>query len=136
MDARGVHCILQSEEFILLTPCLLLIFVVQLETDPSLLITKARRALERYGHQVVVGNDLNRRKYEVVFVSRPPGAFATTDGHATLGADSFEERWLRIEPEAASAPHRPKEIEEDIVAELVARHQVYIDISRPPSPQE
>jgi len=46
----------------------------KLETDSDLLLPKARQALERYGHQVVIGNDLHRRKFEVVFVSKksPP----------------------------------------------------------------
>ncbi|OCF39027.1 phosphopantothenate-cysteine ligase, partial [Kwoniella heveanensis CBS 569] len=42
----------------------------KLETDPELLIPKARAALSRYGHQLVIGNELHRRKYEVVFVER------------------------------------------------------------------
>ncbi|KAK0526673.1 Phosphopantothenate--cysteine ligase cab2 [Tilletia horrida] len=56
----------------------------KLETDPSLLIPKARAALERYGHQVVIGNDLNRRKFEVVFVQRQLGT--KTDGAASAPA--------------------------------------------------
>ncbi|KAF8955352.1 phosphopantothenate-cysteine ligase [Flammula alnicola] len=44
----------------------------KLETDQDLLLPKARQALERYGHQVVIGNDLHRRKFEVVFVSKKP----------------------------------------------------------------
>ncbi|KAF7303170.1 Phosphopantothenate-cysteine ligase [Mycena kentingensis (nom. inval.)] len=52
-----------------------------LETDDHLLIPKARAALNRYGHQVVIGNELHTRKYQVVFVERkkkplpplPPG---------------------------------------------------------------
>jgi len=45
-------------------------FVVsfKLETDDSVLIKKARKALERYGHQVVIGNLLTTRKSRVVFV--------------------------------------------------------------------
>ncbi|KAK6910450.1 hypothetical protein I203_104482 [Kwoniella mangroviensis CBS 8507] len=42
----------------------------KLETDPQLLIPKSRAALSRYGHQLVIGNELHRRKYEVVFVER------------------------------------------------------------------
>ncbi|TFY73900.1 hypothetical protein EWM64_g10113 [Hericium alpestre] len=86
----------------------------KLETDPALLIPKARGALERYGHQIVVGNDLHRRKYEVVFVSRE---------HA--GQD-ISEHWLRIGPGAINALGHPKEIEEDIIAELVKRHDAWI----------
>ncbi|KAI0631260.1 phosphopantothenate-cysteine ligase [Trametes polyzona] len=89
----------------------------KLETDPQLLIPKARQALARYGHQVVIGNDLNRRKFEVVFVS--------PRNSASTGATEpqYEESWLKIDP--AQTPK--KEIEEDIVAELVKRHKAWIE---------
>jgi len=47
-------------------------FVVsfKLETDPDILISKSRAALEKYGHSLVIGNILNTRKREVVFVDR------------------------------------------------------------------
>ncbi|KAL8770214.1 MAG: hypothetical protein Q9209_004056 [Squamulea sp. 1 TL-2023] len=41
----------------------------KLETDPSILITKARKAIERYSHHLVIGNLLATRKWEVVFVA-------------------------------------------------------------------
>ncbi|ERS99588.1 phosphopantothenate-cysteine ligase [Sporothrix schenckii 1099-18] len=41
----------------------------KLETDPELLIGKAKGALERYQHHLVIGNILNTRKQEVVFVT-------------------------------------------------------------------
>ncbi|KAI0266509.1 phosphopantothenate-cysteine ligase [Gloeopeniophorella convolvens] len=90
----------------------------KLETDPALLIPKARTALERYGHHLVIGNDLHRRKYEVVLISRDIHGSATSEVTAT---------WLRISADAINAPGRPKEIEEDIVAELAKRHQGWID---------
>ncbi|KAF8903349.1 phosphopantothenate-cysteine ligase [Gymnopilus junonius] len=138
----------------------------KLETDPNLLIPKARQALERYGHQVVIGNDLHRRKYEVVFVSKkplpplPPGVTDSTstsspevdasgkqqeEGEEEEGsisvtkaddaqekqeelADSFSEHWLHIDvADTVQTPGFPiKEIEEDIVAELVRRHLEWI----------
>ncbi|KAF9010071.1 phosphopantothenate-cysteine ligase [Cyathus striatus] len=93
----------------------------KLETDPDLLIPKARAALERYGHQVVIGNDLHRRKHEVVFVSRKP----PVDG---FSEPQFSESWLRIDIVATAGvpPSHVKEIEEDIVAELVRRHDAWI----------
>ena len=51
----------------------------KLETDPSLLVSKAQQALERYSHHLVIGNLLSTRKFEVVFVA--PGK---------------EERWIRV----------------------------------------
>ncbi|KAJ8609945.1 hypothetical protein MRB53_038883 [Persea americana] len=41
----------------------------KLETDPSLLSTKAHYALKKYAHHLVIGNLLNTRKWEVLFVS-------------------------------------------------------------------
>ncbi|CEH14873.1 Uncharacterized conserved protein with similarity to phosphopantothenoylcysteine synthetase/decarboxylase [Ceraceosorus bombacis] len=81
----------------------------KLETDPKLLIPKARAALERYGHQLVIGNDLTRRKEEVVFVELEK-----------------EERWLRLSKmrEALRGGLGGEvEIEEAIVKELCHRHQ-------------
>ena len=51
----------------------------KLETDPSLLISKAETALHRYSHHLVIGNLLSTRKWEVVFVA--PGV---------------RERWIRV----------------------------------------
>ena len=96
----------------------------QLETDPELLVPKACTALERYGHQVVIGNDLNRRKYEVVFVSRRNEFTKRPDDDGS----GFEQNWLRINPSSASFNSRAvKEIEEDIVAELAGRHKIWIE---------
>lgn len=41
----------------------------KLETDPAILVHKARYSLERYQHHLVIGNLLATRKWEVVFVS-------------------------------------------------------------------
>jgi phosphopantothenate---cysteine ligase (ATP) len=42
----------------------------KLETDPDMLLSKARQALHRYHHDLVIGNLLMTRKWEVVFVSK------------------------------------------------------------------
>ncbi|KAL9710242.1 Phosphopantothenate--cysteine ligase cab2 [Leucoagaricus gongylophorus] len=90
----------------------------KLETDQDLLIPKAQAALERYGHQVVIGNDLHRRKFEIVFVSR---------NNDSKTSEQFVENWLKINP-ALTHPgiEQIKEIEEDIVGELVKRHTTWI----------
>ncbi|KAF4618837.1 hypothetical protein D9613_010068 [Agrocybe pediades] len=107
----------------------------KLETDPNLLLPKAKQALDRYGHQVVIGNDLHRRKFEVVFVSKkpqpalPPGIEQTEAAiaHASDASNAFSEYWLRIDiPETPTPGFPAKEIEEDIVAELVRRHAEWI----------
>ncbi|TKR77586.1 hypothetical protein L596_018528 [Steinernema carpocapsae] len=41
----------------------------KLETDDSILIRKAKGAIDNYGHQLVIGNILTTRKYKVVFVT-------------------------------------------------------------------
>ncbi|KAG6812217.1 hypothetical protein H0H92_003838 [Tricholoma furcatifolium] len=114
-------------------------FVVsfKLETDEHLLIPKARAALERYGHQVVIGNDLHRRKHEVVFVSpkAPLPSYAhvrTPDLEGSSYSEAFDEMWLRIPVPTTTdvAPNQVKEIEEDIVAELVRRHEAWITGTR------
>jgi phosphopantothenate-cysteine ligase len=51
----------------------------KLETDPNLLGVKSRTALEKYAHHLVIGNMLNTRKYEVLFVSAGGG-----------------EKWIRV----------------------------------------
>lgn len=53
----------------------------KLETDPSLLVTKAKDALAKYQHHLVIGNLLATRKWEVVLV--------TTNGKI---------EWIRVPP--------------------------------------
>ncbi|KAI8722368.1 hypothetical protein NCS52_00380500 [Fusarium sp. LHS14.1] len=69
----------------------------KLETDPALLVRKARYSLDRYQHHLVIGNLLSTRKWEVVFVS--PGR---------------EDRWVRVPREGGwgEAELRPLKAEE------------------------
>lgn len=81
----------------------------KLETDRNLIIPKARAALERYGHQIVIGNDLHTRKSEVVFVQPE--------------SEPDNEQWVRIsEQDLANGV----EIEEQIVARLIEMHEKHI----------
>ncbi|KAB5562789.1 DNA/pantothenate metabolism flavo protein [Coniochaeta sp. 2T2.1] len=41
----------------------------KLETDPTILVHKAKYSLDRYQHNLVIGNLLSTRKWEVVFVT-------------------------------------------------------------------
>ena len=82
----------------------------------DLLIPKAKTSLERYGHQVVIGNELHSRKYQVVFVAR------TSEGTSNETTQSFEEKWIRIDEEASQ---HGKEIEEDIITELARSHTAW-----------
>ena len=75
---------------------------------------------------MVIGNDLHRRKFEVVFVSKklpPPGADETSQQPVV---NPFVEYWLRIDIPDANPGVHVKEIEEDIVLELVTRHAEWI----------
>ena len=56
-----------------------MIISFKLETDPSILSEKAWTALKKYSHHLVIGNLLNTRKWEVLFVSAAGG-----------------EKWLRV----------------------------------------
>ncbi|KAI9637440.1 putative phosphopantothenate-cysteine ligase [Dioszegia hungarica] len=108
----------------------------KLETDENLLIPKSRAALSRYGHQVVVGNDLHRRKQEVVFVERSAkGTPAKGAGNSRLTGvqtppvmdadlpevEEYAETWLKLD-QLQGSEGREVEIEELIVRELVLRH--------------
>ncbi|KAH7335975.1 DNA/pantothenate metabolism flavoprotein [Rhizoctonia solani] len=90
-------------------------FVVsfKLETDKDLLVPKARAALERYGHQVVVANRLDNRKYEVIFVTR-------ADNGPGSGNPKFKEETVRLKDDNS-------EIEEEIVKKLAVSHDQWID---------
>ena len=56
-----------------------MIISFKLETDPSMLSEKAWSSLKKYQHHLVIGNLLNTRKWEVLFVSAAGG-----------------EKWLRV----------------------------------------
>jgi len=101
----------------------------KLETDPSILIPKARTSIERYGHQLVIGNLLNTRKYEVVLVSRKD--LITAMEQSAERADKvqlersidgeFVQNWLRLR-------EGRMEIEEDLIAQLVKYHGAWIQM--------
>ncbi|KAK0303055.1 Phosphopantothenate--cysteine ligase cab2 [Friedmanniomyces endolithicus] len=92
----------------------------KLETDPSLLAKKARYALEKYSHHLVIGNLLNTRKWEVLFVSADGG-----------------ERWIRVPAGRRSVPtwihdgaqmgEPAIEIESWIVPEVAEEHTKMIE---------
>merc|ERR1712070_676002 len=67
-----------------------MIISFKLETEPGLLARKARYALEKYSHHLVIGNLLTTRKWEVLFVSATGG-----------------ERWIRV---PAAAGRRTKSV--------------------------
>ncbi|KAI8837120.1 putative phosphopantothenoylcysteine synthetase [Chytriomyces cf. hyalinus JEL632] len=82
-------------------------FVVsfKLETDPSILISKAKASLARYGHQAVIGNILSTRKYHVILITNE------------------EEKDIRLPEKEADAG---AEIEGLFIPELISRHEEWI----------
>ncbi|OZJ05464.1 hypothetical protein BZG36_01661 [Bifiguratus adelaidae] len=81
----------------------------QLETDSRLLVPKARAALTRYGHQIVIGNMLTTRKRDVTLITKEDDV----EIHLT-------DQELRDEVE----------IEERIVKELYKRHGMFISTGK------
>jgi phosphopantothenate-cysteine ligase len=99
----------------------------KLETDPGLLAEKSHYALKKYAHHLVIGNLLNTRKYEVLFVSAAGG-----------------EQWIRVPASrraksvtsprngesgggaVAASREAPIEIESLIVPEVAKMHSELI----------
>ena len=82
-------------------------FVVsfKLETDPKILTQKSITALEKYGHDLVIGNILDTRKKEVLFVFK----------------DKTTEKIVMDDEELESGI----EIEMKIIEKLVKLHKTY-----------
>ncbi|XP_039223387.1 phosphopantothenate--cysteine ligase isoform X1 [Crotalus tigris] len=78
----------------------------KLETDPLILVEKARQALAKYNHQVVIANALDSRRTSVIVV--------TKDSETPLSL---------LEEEIA----RGVEIEEKIVSHLVSQHRAFVE---------
>ncbi|CCH59433.1 hypothetical protein TBLA_0B06070 [Henningerozyma blattae CBS 6284] len=76
----------------------------KLETDDTILIQKATTALDKYGHQLVIGNLLQTRNTEVVFVSP-----SNRDGY-----------WVRLDKTQNNS------IEELIIPEVIKHHNKWI----------
>ncbi|KAJ3185039.1 hypothetical protein HDU87_002605 [Geranomyces variabilis] len=82
----------------------------KLETEPAILIPKSRRALERYNHQLVIGNILSTRKKLVTMV--------TLDAVETIELSDAELA-------------QGVEIESRIIPDLVRRHDLWIGDGAP-----
>ncbi|KAK5114641.1 hypothetical protein LTR62_002214 [Meristemomyces frigidus] len=102
-----------------------MIISFKLETDPAMLAVKSRYALEKYSHHLVIGNKLNTRKWEVLFVTADGGerwirvpAGRRTKGITGASGDAVEDAEQR-EPAV--------EIESIIVPEIAAMHTALIN---------
>ena len=103
----------------------------KLETDPSILISKARKALEQYSHHLVIGNLLSTRKWEVVFVApNTKDTWIKIPQHRRVKSFSgLPETYLSgsADGDAALAEDEPNiEIESLIVPEVVRLHVNHI----------
>lgn len=106
------------------------------------MIPKSRAALSRYGHQLVIGNDLHRRKHEVVFVERAQSAVSKKGkGNSRMTGvqtppvmdtdlpeeEEYTETWLKLEHLQHGDRKDEVEIEELIIRELITRHDKWIE---------
>jgi phosphopantothenate-cysteine ligase len=97
----------------------------KLETDPGLLAEKSHYALKKYAHHLVIGNLLNTRKYEVLFVSAMEGE-QWIRVPASRRAKSVTSGASRAEDRAGASREAPVEIESLIVPEVARMHSELI----------
>jgi phosphopantothenate---cysteine ligase (ATP) len=109
----------------------------KLETDPSLLISKAKQALGRYSHHLVIGNLLVSRSWEVVLVSpgkeewvRIPSHRRTKSTSASVG--NIRKALLSTSPEQTqnNEIEEPMEIESIIIPKVLELHDKVVASSR------
>ena len=73
----------------------------------------------------MIGNELHRRKYEIVFVSRTEDDSEATDSaQVTKYPNGIMSTWLNLDEKEVNAG---REIEAEIVSELVRRHTKWIE---------
>ena len=100
----------------------------KLETDESLLAEKSHYALKKYAHHLVIGNLLNTRKYEVLFVSALEGEkwirvpASRRAKSVTAGVSRAEDR----AGDVGGVREAPVEIESLIVPEVARMHSELI----------
>jgi len=97
----------------------------KLETDEALLAEKSHYALKKYAHHLVIGNLLNTRKYEVLFVSATGGE-QWIRVPASRRAKSITSSRNEDGPSALAAREAPIEIESLIVPEVAKMHSQLI----------
>ncbi|KAM0696385.1 hypothetical protein Q7P36_003631 [Cladosporium allicinum] len=100
----------------------------KLETDEDLLAEKSDYALKKYAHHLVIGNLLNTRKYEVLFVSALEGKkwirvpASRRAKSVTAGVSRAEDR----AGDVGGVREAPVEIESLIVPEVARMHSELI----------
>ncbi|KAJ4286661.1 Phosphopantothenate--cysteine ligase cab2 [Kalmusia sp. IMI 367209] len=121
----------------------------KLETDPSILVKKAKYSLDKYSHHLVIGNLLNTRKWEVVFVSKMegekwirvpahrrtksfsgmPSLVGSADPSAKVDESPVSQSLLETE-DAVPKGEPAVEIESLIIPAIEAMHTKYIEQTR------
>ncbi|KXH61108.1 DNA/pantothenate metabolism flavoprotein [Colletotrichum salicis] len=106
----------------------------KLETDPAILVHKAKYSLERYQHHLVIGNLLSTRKWEVVFVApgradrwvRVPSVQRKTPAG---GGDESSGTWedKPLDPSALPESDPEMEIESLIIPAVQDLHSQHIE---------
>ena len=112
----------------------------KLETDSSLLVSKAQQSLEKYSHHLVIGNLLSTRKYEVVFIApKAPEKWIRVPMHRRVpsrtntagGPKIFDDVRKKSTQEQEIVNGDPDiEIESLIVPEVTRMHQRFIVLSQ------
>ncbi|KAK9776319.1 putative DNA/pantothenate metabolism flavoprotein C-terminal domain-containing protein [Seiridium cardinale] len=114
----------------------------KLETDPDILVHKAKYSLDRYQHHLVIGNLLPTRKWEVVFVApghqdkwvrvpRTRRRKSASGNEGLVGAADSD--WVQDKPmDPATLPEgEPEmEIESLIIPAVKELHDKHVDASR------
>ena len=117
-------------------PCGSMIVSFKLETDPDLLLSKARQSLYRYHHDLVIGNLLMTRKWEVVFISKEGERWIRVPRSKRTKSFSGMEKlvgWIEGKTEETSDDlnggpvTEGLEIESLIIPELVVLHSEMIE---------
>jgi phosphopantothenate-cysteine ligase len=102
----------------------------KLETNPAILVHKAKYSLDRYQHHLVIGNLLSTRKWEVVFVSpgnpdrwiRVPSGDGVEDGAPVVDTEKDEP----ADPKSLPEGEPEVEIESLIIPAVQDLHSKYI----------
>ncbi|KAH8193855.1 hypothetical protein TruAng_011979 [Truncatella angustata] len=120
--------------------CMIVSF--KLETDPGILVHKAKYSLDRYQHHLVIGNLLTTRKWEVVFVApgrpdrwvrvpRTRRRKSASGNEGLVGAADTE--WVQDRPmDPATLPEGEPgmEIESLIIPAVQELHDRHVEESR------
>jgi phosphopantothenate-cysteine ligase len=136
MGAQGIHRVFQGIAFVMA-----ILFAKQkLETDVDILPQKSITALQRYGHQVVIGNVLQTRKHVVTFFSLSSLSIrsdsrmsnqsdvSSVDGlQSTLSSTAVDSEKIELTQEERDTH---AEIEARIVSECIRRHTEWISANK------